>query len=49
VPSPPNPATGCFVFVPKEEIIESDLTVEEAIRLVISGGAVVPPLKTRTP
>lgn len=45
VPSPPNPATGLFVFVPREEVIGSDLTIEEAIRLVISGGAVVPPVK----
>jgi uncharacterized membrane protein len=42
VPSPPNPATGFFIFVPPEEIIESDLSTEEGIRLVISGGAAVP-------
>lgn len=42
VPTPPNPATGNFVFVPKEELVESDLTIEEGIRLVISGGAAVP-------
>lgn len=42
VPSPPNPATGNFVFVPKEEIIDADVTIEEALRLVISGGAALP-------
>lgn len=42
VPAPPNPATGNFVFVPVDELIGSDLTVEEGIRLVISGGAAVP-------
>jgi uncharacterized membrane protein len=42
VPSPPNPATGNFVFVPKEEIIEINMTIEEGIRLVISGGGSVP-------
>jgi uncharacterized membrane protein len=42
VPSPPNPATGYFVFVPKEELIESTMTVEQGIRMVISGGAAVP-------
>ena len=42
VPSPPNPATGFFVFVEKSEIVESDLTIEEGIKLVISGGAAVP-------
>ncbi len=45
VPSPPNPATGFFIFVPKEEIIELDVTVEEGIKLVISGGAALPALK----
>ena len=42
VPSPPNPATGFFIFVPREELIRSDMTVEEGIRMVISGGVVVP-------
>ena len=42
VPSPPNPATGFFVFCTREEIVLSDLTVEEGIRMVISGGTVVP-------
>ncbi len=45
VPSPPNPATGNFVFVPKEQIIDANITIEEAVKLVISGGAAVPPLK----
>jgi len=45
VPSPPNPATGNFVFVPKEEILEIQLSVEEGLKLVISGGAAIPPLK----
>ena len=42
VPSPPNPATGFFIFVPKEDLIEVNITVEEGIRLVISGGAAIP-------
>ena len=42
VPSPPNPATGFFIMVPCDEIIESSMTVEEGIRLVISAGAAVP-------
>ena len=49
VPSPPNPATGNFVFVPKEELIECGVSVEEALKLVISGGAAVPLLKTKNP
>lgn len=46
VPSPPNPATGFFVFCTREEIVLSDLTVEEGIRMVISGGTVVPRPRT---
>ena len=42
IPSPPNPATGFFIFVPREEIIDSDLTIEDGIKLVISGGAAIP-------
>lgn len=42
MPHPPNPATGFFIFAPKEELIESDMTVEEGIRMVISAGAAVP-------
>ena len=42
IPSPPNPATGNFIFVPQEELIESGLTIEEGVRLVISGGAAIP-------
>lgn len=46
VPSPPNPATGFFVFVSKDEIIEFDVTVEEGLKLVISGGAALPSKRT---
>ncbi len=45
VPSPPNPATGFFIFVAKEDLIEVNISVEEGIRLVISGGAAVPARK----
>lgn len=42
VPATPNPTTGFLLFVPKEEVHHLDLTVEEGIKLVISGGIVVP-------
>ncbi|MFN8177422.1 MAG: DUF502 domain-containing protein [bacterium] len=41
-PTTPNPATGHIYFVPTDELIELDITVEEALRLAISGGAVIP-------
>ena len=47
LPHPPNPATGYFIFAPKEEVIDSDLTIEEGIRLIISAGAAVPSLQKK--
>lgn len=45
VPSPPNPATGYAVFVPKEDLIDAGVSVEEGIKMVISGCAAVPSKK----
>ncbi|MFQ5601770.1 MAG: DUF502 domain-containing protein [bacterium] len=42
LPTTPNPTSGFLLFVQKSEIIELDLTIEEALKLVISGGAIVP-------
>jgi uncharacterized membrane protein len=42
-PTTPNPATGHIYFVPTDSLIELDITVEDAFKLAISGGAVVPP------
>ena len=43
VPSSPMPATGYTLFVPAEDIIEMPLTVEEALRTIVSGGVLLPP------
>jgi uncharacterized membrane protein len=48
VPSTPNPTSGFILFVPREEILVLDMSVEEAAKLVISAGLVLPeeyPLK----
>jgi len=42
VPSSPMPATGYTLFVPASDIIEMSLTVEEALRTVVSGGVLLP-------
>lgn len=42
VPATPNPTTGFLLFVPHEEVYHLDLTVEEGLKLVISGGIVMP-------
>lgn len=43
IPSTPNPTAGFLVLVPKTDAIEIDITVEEAIKLVVSGGIAAPP------
>lgn len=42
LPTTPNPTSGFLLFVKKTEIVELDLPIEEALKLVISGGAIVP-------
>lgn len=42
VPTTPNPTSGYFLMVAKEELIYLDMTVEEALTLVISTGIVNP-------
>ena len=43
LPSTPNPTTGFLMFVPAEDVIILDMTIEEAAKAIISGGLVVPP------
>jgi uncharacterized membrane protein len=43
VPTTPNPTSGYLVFVPRRDLIVLSMTVEEAIKMVISGGIVTPP------
>lgn len=42
VPAVPNPTTGFLLFVPREEVHPLDISVEQGLKLVISGGIVVP-------
>lgn len=42
VPTTPNPTSGFLLFFPKDDVIELDMTVEEAAKLVISAGLVYP-------
>jgi uncharacterized membrane protein len=42
VPTTPNPTSGFLLFVPRRDIIVLKLPVEDGIKLVISGGMVVP-------
>jgi len=42
IPTTPNPTSGILLMVPEEELINLDMSVEEAMKLVISGGMVTP-------
>ncbi len=42
LPTTPNPTSGFLLFVPKKDIIRLKMTVEEGLKLVISGGIVSP-------
>ena len=43
LPTTPNPTSGFLLFVPKQDLIKLNMSVEEAIKMVISGGIVTPP------
>jgi uncharacterized membrane protein len=42
VPTTPNPTSGFLMMLPKQEIIELDMSVGEGMKMIISGGTVVP-------
>jgi uncharacterized membrane protein len=43
IPHTPNPTTGPLVYCTEEQMIPTTLRVEQAIKMVVSGGVVVPP------
>lgn len=43
VPTTPVPTSGFYVLVPEEDILELQMTVDEAFKLIVSGGMVAPP------
>ena len=43
IPTTPNPTSGLFIMVPKGEVKALDMSVEEALKVVISAGAIAPP------
>lgn len=48
VPTTPNPTSGFLILVPRGQLIDLGMTVAEGMKLVISGGAVVPPYPSKT-
>jgi uncharacterized membrane protein len=42
VPTTPNPTSGFLLMVPAEQVIECSMSVEEGIRMIVSGGILQP-------
>ena len=49
MPTVPNPTTGFLMFVPKKDVRVLDMSVEQAAKLAISGGLVVPDIEAKRP
>lgn len=47
VPTTPNPTSGFFLMMPAKDVVELDMTVDEALKYIISMGVVAPPPSTR--
>jgi uncharacterized membrane protein len=49
IPTTPNPTGGYIMFVPRRDVILLDMSIEDAAKLVISAGLVVPEERLRFP
>ena len=49
VPTTPNPTSGFFLMVPREDVIALQMSVDEALKYVISMGVVAPPMHLAAP
>lgn len=47
VPTTPNPTSGVVIVVPRKDVIELDMDIDEALKMVISLGVVVPTWRRR--
>lgn len=49
VPTTPNPTSGYMEIVPIEKVTDTDLTMEQALSMILSGGATAPPTLRMSP
>ena len=42
LPTSPNPTSGYMLYISKDDVIEVDMSTEEAIKIIVSGGAISP-------
>ena len=45
VPTTPNPTSGLIVYVPASQVVEADISVDAAMKMVVTMGIVMPPSK----
>lgn len=45
IPTTPNPTSGFLLFIPRKELINLKMTVEEGIKMVVSAGIITPVYK----
>lgn len=46
-PTTPNPTSGFLLFIPRKDLVFMDMKVEEALKMIVSGGIVTPPDPSR--
>jgi uncharacterized membrane protein len=49
VPTTPNPTSGFFLMMPRADVVELDMTVDDALKYIISMGVMVPPIRGAKP
>jgi len=42
IPTTPNPTSGFLIYLPEGDITETNMTIEEGMKLIVSGGILVP-------
>lgn len=47
IPTSPNPTSGMFVMVPESDVKILDIKVDDAIKMIISGGVILPEVKDK--
>lgn len=47
IPTTPSPTAGYLVFVPYKDVQKLDITVESAMKAIVSGGLVLPQIKQK--
>ncbi len=42
IPTTPNPTSGFLIYLPEGDIVETNMSIEEGMKLIVSGGILVP-------